>query len=246
MAATRTSARVGFLWLERLWQDVKYGCRMLASSPGVHHRLRPLAGDRHRRELRDFQLRRRAAVAAAAGRPAGRGLHRGLDLLARSARRQLAGVLVSRLRRHPRSQQELRRTGRVLVCHRRLRDRSEGAAEAEDGHAGQRQPVLADGRRADHRPRVHGPTRIRSPAATPSSSSAARCGSRNSDPTRAVLGRTVRINGHDFTVIGVAPPSFTGMNQYVRSDFFVPLMMSPRADRAIRRLDRSRRATPGT
>jgi putative ABC transport system permease protein len=45
---------------------------------------------------------------------------------------------------------------------------------------------------------------------------------------RAVLGRTVGINGHDFTVIGVAPPSFTGMNQYVRSDFFVPLMMSSR------------------
>ena len=47
-----------------------------------------------------------------------------------------------------------------------------------------------------------------------------------SDP--AVLGRAVRINGHDFTVIGVAPPSFTGMNQYVRSDFFVPLMMASR------------------
>jgi putative ABC transport system permease protein len=42
----------------------------------------------------------------------------------------------------------------------------------------------------------------------------------------AVLGRTIRINGHDFTVIGVTPPSFTGMNQYVRADFFVPLMMS--------------------
>jgi len=47
-----------------------------------------------------------------------------------------------------------------------------------------------------------------------------------SDP--AVLGHSVRINGVPFTVIGVAPGSFTGMNQYVRSDFFVPLMMSPR------------------
>jgi len=46
-----------------------------------------------------------------------------------------------------------------------------------------------------------------------------------SDP--AVLGRTVRINGTDFSVIGVAPPRFSGMNQYVRSDFFIPLMMSP-------------------
>src|SRR5262245_14222093 len=47
-----------------------------------------------------------------------------------------------------------------------------------------------------------------------------------SDPQ--VLGRDVRINGVPFTVIGVAPAQFTGMNQFVRSDFFVPLMMSPR------------------
>jgi putative ABC transport system permease protein len=47
-----------------------------------------------------------------------------------------------------------------------------------------------------------------------------------SDP--AILGRTVRINGFDFTVIGVAPAGFNGMNQYLRSDFFIPLMMSPR------------------
>ena len=47
-----------------------------------------------------------------------------------------------------------------------------------------------------------------------------------SDP--GVLGRRVRINGGEFTVIGVAPPEFNGLNQYVRSDFFVPLMMSQR------------------
>jgi predicted permease len=47
-----------------------------------------------------------------------------------------------------------------------------------------------------------------------------------SDP--AVLGRRVRINGNELTVIGVAPSEFTGLDQYVRSDFFVPLMMSPR------------------
>src|ERR1044072_4566543 len=27
-------ARVGFVALERLWQDVRYGCRLLAASPG--------------------------------------------------------------------------------------------------------------------------------------------------------------------------------------------------------------------
>jgi putative ABC transport system permease protein len=47
-----------------------------------------------------------------------------------------------------------------------------------------------------------------------------------SDPH--VLGRTARIGGVPFTVIGVMPESFTSMNRYVRSDFFAPLMMSPR------------------
>jgi putative ABC transport system permease protein len=50
------------------------------------------------------------------------------------------------------------------------------------------------------------------------------------DPT--VVGRTVRIAGMDFTVIGVAPKSFTGMDQYVRPSFFIPLAMSQRVNAA--------------
>jgi predicted permease len=45
---------------------------------------------------------------------------------------------------------------------------------------------------------------------------------------QGVLGRSLRINGQPFTVIGVAPPGFTGLDQFVRSDFFVPIMMTPR------------------
>jgi putative ABC transport system permease protein len=48
------------------------------------------------------------------------------------------------------------------------------------------------------------------------------------DADPGVLGRRLRISGLDFTVVGVTPPSFTGMDQFVRSDFYVPLMMSPR------------------
>jgi predicted permease len=44
----------------------------------------------------------------------------------------------------------------------------------------------------------------------------------------AVLGRTIRINGVEFTIIGVAPPDFTGLDRFVRTEFFVPMMMSPR------------------
>ena len=32
----------------------------------------------------------------------------------------------------------------------------------------------------------------------------------------AILGRVVRLNGLPFTVIGVAPPGFTGLDQYRR------------------------------
>jgi predicted permease len=43
------------------------------------------------------------------------------------------------------------------------------------------------------------------------------------DPS--VVGRTIRLNGVDFTVIGVAPDKFPGMYIFVRPDFYVPLAM---------------------
>lgn len=45
-----------------------------------------------------------------------------------------------------------------------------------------------------------------------------------SDPK--VVGRTVRLNGRDFTVVGVAPESFPGMYIFSRPDFYLPLAMS--------------------
>ncbi len=49
-----------------------------------------------------------------------------------------------------------------------------------------------------------------------------------SDPN--VIGRTIRINGIDFTVVGVAPRRFTGVDQYIRPAMFVPVMMKQRLD----------------
>jgi predicted permease len=43
---------------------------------------------------------------------------------------------------------------------------------------------------------------------------------------RAVVGKIVRLNGVDFTVIGVAPESFPGMFIFMRPDFYVPLSMA--------------------
>jgi predicted permease len=44
-----------------------------------------------------------------------------------------------------------------------------------------------------------------------------------SDPS--VVGRSIRLNGTDFTVIGVAPDSFPGMLIFTRPDFYMPLAM---------------------
>ncbi|MFZ0644760.1 MAG: ABC transporter permease [Candidatus Acidiferrales bacterium] len=44
---------------------------------------------------------------------------------------------------------------------------------------------------------------------------------------RNVVGRTVHINAHPFTVIGVAPPNFFGTIAGVDAQYFVPMMMQP-------------------
>ena len=41
-----------------------------------------------------------------------------------------------------------------------------------------------------------------------------------------VVGRAIRLNGTDFTVVGVAPDSFPGMQIFVRPDLYVPLAMA--------------------
>lgn len=47
----------------------------------------------------------------------------------------------------------------------------------------------------------------------------------HSDPS--VIGRHIRLSGLDFTVIGVANESFTGVDQYIRPAVFFPAMMAP-------------------
>lgn len=41
-----------------------------------------------------------------------------------------------------------------------------------------------------------------------------------------VLGKNIKFNGHSFTIIGVAPKSFTGTDLFFRPDFYVPAVMS--------------------
>jgi putative ABC transport system permease protein len=43
----------------------------------------------------------------------------------------------------------------------------------------------------------------------------------------AVLNRTIDINAHPFTVVGVAPPGFTGLDPRMPDQLFVPMTMEP-------------------
>jgi putative ABC transport system permease protein len=46
------------------------------------------------------------------------------------------------------------------------------------------------------------------------------------DPS--ILGRHVRVDGIEFTIVGVAPSRFTGIDRYLRSAFYIPIAMWPR------------------
>jgi predicted permease len=45
----------------------------------------------------------------------------------------------------------------------------------------------------------------------------------------AVIGKTISLNGHTFTIIGVAPPEFTGTIKGSSPDIYVPMMMEAEA-----------------
>jgi len=47
---------------------------------------------------------------------------------------------------------------------------------------------------------------------------------------RAAIGSRLRLNGTVFTIIGVAPASFTGLDRFVRPSIFVPLGMAQRLE----------------
>ena len=47
---------------------------------------------------------------------------------------------------------------------------------------------------------------------------------------QSAIGSTLRLNGIVFTIVGVAPASFTGLDRFLRPSIFVPLGMAQRLD----------------
>jgi len=69
-----------------------------------------------------------------------------------------------------------------------------------------------------------------------------------------IVGKKILVDGTEFAIIGVAPESFTGTDQYFRPAFYIPLMMAPRlsindqnllVNRADRELQVKARLAPG-
>ena len=129
----------GLPWLADLARDLRYGCRMLARNPGftivaVLSLAIGIGANCAVFSFADTLLLRPLPVP----RPG--------ELLTVGFDRPLAGTpgcVVSRLRRHPGSQQELRGIGRVHESHGRLRRRCRRRAETEHRHVGERQLLPA-------------------------------------------------------------------------------------------------------
>ena len=69
-----------------------------------------------------------------------------------------------------------------------------------------------------------------------------------------VIGRQLRLNAIDFTIVGIAPESFTGVHPFLQPALYVPRMMireatgsptNPLTDRTARSLDVFARLKPG-
>src|SRR5438132_971048 len=220
-------AFIGWVWLERLWLDVRYGCRTLAASPafaviavlslafGIGANcaifsfadallLRPLPVARPGEVVTVGSTTSIEAFGASSLRSSYRDYvdirDRTTSFEGLAAFRYITAGFAVDARTSPKLKLGMLLSGNLLTLMGVEPTIGRGFRADEDQVPG-RDAVVVVGRRLWEE-------------------------ELGSDP--AVLGRRVRINGNELTVIGVAPAEFTGLDQYVRSDFFVPLMMSPR------------------
>ena len=52
-------------------------------------------------------------------------------------------------------------------------------------------------------------------------------GSRDSPATASIVGKTLEVNGHNFTIVGVVQKDFDGVELGSASKVFLPIMMRP-------------------
>ena len=224
---TDTRAVWGLVWLERLWQDIKYGCRMLAGSPGftsvaVLSLAFGIGANSATFSFADALLLRPLPVA----RPG--------EVMTVGSTAAIEAFGVSDLVSSYPDYTDIRDRSTSfdgLVAFRHL---TAGFASDPNATPKLKMGMLVSGNLfavMGVEPtigRAFRPEENQVPGRDAVVVLGRTMWEQEFGSDRTVLGRTVRINGNELTVIGVAPPAFSGMNQYVRSDFFVPLMMSAR------------------
>jgi putative ABC transport system permease protein len=222
---TDTPAVWGFRWLERLWQDIRYGCRMLAANPGFTLvavsslamgigancaafswadalLLRPLTVARPNEVVTVG-----SAVSVEGFSRVGASYREYIDIRDRStsfdglvAFTGVTSGLAATPETLPKLTLGLLVSGNFFTVMGVEPELGRTFRPEEDQVPG-RDPVVIVS---------HGVWKQQF----------------GSDPS--ILGRRIQLSGIEFTVVGVAPEGFTGMNQFVRSDFYAPLMMWPR------------------
>jgi predicted permease len=225
-----TRAAWGWLWLERLWQDLRHSCRLLAKNPGftlvaVLSLAIGVGANCAMFSMADMMLLRPLPV------PQPRGV-----LTVGSTNFQISASQYDFLRASYPDYLDVRDQSRSFAgltafdFHRvRFKTTSNAAPSVKTG-------VLASGNFFD----VMGVQlelgrAFRSDEDQVPGRDAVLVLSHDfweqdfaADP--AVLGRTVQMNGIEFTIIGVVPAKFTGLDQWVQPAFYAPLMMWPRLD----------------
>jgi putative ABC transport system permease protein len=215
----------GFKWLERLWQDVRYGCRTLAASPG-------------------FTVVAVCSLALGIGAN-GAAFSWADALLLRPLPVARPGEVVtvgSTL-----AVEGFSRVGASYPDYVDIRDRStsfdglvaftfftSGLAPARDALPTLKLGTLVSGnffRVMGVEPelgRAFRPDEDKVPGRDAVVIISHTLWQQQFGGDPSVLGRRVQLSGIEFTVVGVVPERFTGLSQFVRSDFYAPLMMWPR------------------
>ncbi len=217
-----TRAVWGWVWLERLWQDLRHGSRMLAKNPGftfiaVSSLAIGIGINSAIFSLADAMLLRPLPVShpgdvvnvhsATLNGPAGVSYRDYLDL--RDHSRSFAGLVAytettlamsPRPDTLPQMKYGLRVTGNFFSVLGVEPELGRSFLPQEDQVPGSDAVVILSHELWQH--------------------------DLAADP--AIIGRKVRLNGIDFTVVGVTPEKFTGVDLYIHPALYVPLMMSPR------------------
>ncbi len=215
----------GFGWLERLWQDVRYGCRMLAANPGftavaVGSLAMGIGANCAAFSWADALLLRPLTVA----RPG--------EVVTVGSRMSVEGF--SRLGASYREYIDVRDRSTSFSGLVAFTGVTSGLAATPDALPKLTLGLLVSGNFFNvmgvepELGRTFRPEEDLVPGrdAVVIISQSLWEHQFGSDPS--ILGRRVQLSGIEFTIVGVAPERFTGMNQFVRSDFYAPLMMWPR------------------